>query len=134
MVKLKQLLLSLIVLTSMAIIEADLQRNALRTEWKAWKQLHGKINNTNDYLHFLQNLYFVFRKELRFKEGREKPLESLHEELNLHQKSQCRRFQWQTQLLPQDEPVWRHGKDTYRIYSITKIVGIVGIFFREKNL
>ena len=118
----------------MAIIEADLQRNALRTEWKAWKQLHGKINNTNDYLHFLQNLYFVFRKELRFKEGREKPLESLHEELNLHQKSQCRRFQWQTQLLPQDEPVWRHGKDTYRIYSITKIVGIVGIFFREKNL
>ena len=118
----------------MAIIEADLDRNALRTEWKAWKQLHGKINNYNDYLHLLQNLYFVFRKELRFKEGREKALESLHEELNLHQKSQCRRFQWQTPLLPQDEPVWRHGKDTYRIYSITKIVGIVGIFFREKNL
>lgn len=42
MVKLKQLLLSLIVLASMATIEADLQRNALRTEWKAWKQLHGR--------------------------------------------------------------------------------------------
>ena len=74
MVKLKQLLLSLIVLTSMAIIEADLQRNALRTEWKAWKQLHGKINNYNDILDFLQNLYFVFRKELCFKEGRENAL------------------------------------------------------------
>ena len=34
----------------------------------------SRVNNYNDILDFLQNLYFVFRKELCFKEGRENAL------------------------------------------------------------
>ena len=73
MVKLKQLLLSLIVLTSMAIIEADLQRNALRTEWKAWKQLHGKINNTNiTYIFFKIFILYLGRSYVSKKEEKKR--------------------------------------------------------------
>ena len=90
MVKLKQFLLSLLVLSSLAIIEADPDLKALRTEWKAWKKLHGKILNYT-FLQFLLTysiLCIAFRKELQFREGGQNAIEGLHEEFNLHCQSQ----------------------------------------------